>query len=94
MKKIGSIIEDNKHKNRPKNLSQEFQVYGVYMCEELGDTTNYPLYMRLAKTVSRPVLEEALTFCKAYYSAKSKPKLFLWKLKQLKEEQKLKNPSN
>ncbi len=87
MKRLGKIIDEAKNINRPKNLSQEFQVFGVYLCEELGDT-NYPLYMRLAKTVPRPLLEEALNFCKEYYSAKSKPKLFLWKLKQLKEQQK------
>lgn len=70
-------------------MSQEFQVYAVYLCEALGDT-NYPLYMRLAKRTDRVLLEDALAFAKGYESAKSKPKVFLWKLKLLKEEAKAK----
>lgn len=91
MKKIGTIIGEKLNKNRPKNLSTEFQVFGVYLCEQLQDTTHYSLYMRLAKTVDRKLLEEALNFCKDYSSAKSLPKLFLWKLKQLKDETKIKS---
>ncbi len=86
MKKIASIIDDVKHKNRPKNLSTEFQVYGVYLCESLGDTDHYSLYMKLAKVTPRFLLEEALSFVKGYNAAKNKPRVFMWKLKQLKIE--------
>ena len=85
MKRLGSIIDEKNHSKRPKNLSREFQVFGVYLCENLGDT-NYPMYMRLAKTTDRAILNEALKFTRDYPKAKSKPKLFLWKLKQLKNE--------
>lgn len=87
MQKLSSLIGEKYNKNRPKNLSQEFQIYGVYLCESLGDD-NYPLYMRLAKRTDRALLEEALSFVKGYAAAKSKPKVFLWKLKLLKEEKK------
>lgn len=85
MQKLSGLIGEKFNRNRPKNLSQEFQVYGVYLCESLGDT-NYPLYMRLAKRVDRSILDEALNFTKGYTAAKSKPKVFLWKVKQLKIE--------
>ena len=49
MKSIKSIISETKHKDRPKNLSREFQVYGVYLAESLEDTKHYSLYIKLAK---------------------------------------------
>ena len=87
MKSIGKIIDEAKHKNRPKNLSQEFQVFGVYLAEQLDDTKHYSLYMKLAKNYSRGLLEEALTYAKGYYSAKSKARVFMWRLQQLKKSQ-------
>lgn len=85
MKAISKIIAETKHKNRPKNLSQEFQYYGVFLAEELEDTKHYSLYIKLAKEIDRKILEEALNFTKGYYSAKSKAKIFMWKLKQSKQ---------
>ncbi len=89
MKSIKTAIAEVKFKDRPKNLSKEFQVYGVYLAESLGDTTHYSLYIKLAKNINRDLLEEALTFTKGYYEAKSKPRVFMWKLHQLKSERKI-----
>lgn len=86
MKKIGQIIAEIKNPNRPKNLSKEFQVYGVYLAESLDDTKHYSLYMKLAKVYDRNLLDEALTYTKGYYKAKSKAKIFMWKLKELKTQ--------
>lgn len=85
VKKIGSLIDKVVEVKRPKNLSTDFQVYGVYLCEALGDSKNYPLYIKLAKLYDRALLEMALNFCKDYPAAKSKPRLFMWKLKQLRK---------
>lgn len=87
MKKLSSILEESRHKARPKNLSTEFQVYGVYLTEELGDLKHYALYIKLAQTLDRRLLEEALSYTKAYTSAKSKAKVFMWRLKQLRTDQ-------
>lgn len=85
MKSISKIIAETKFKDRPKNISHEFQMYGVYLAESLQDTKHYSLYIKLAKELDRKVLEEALNFTKGYTSAKSKAKVFMWKLKQLKQ---------
>lgn len=85
MKRIGEIIAEKQHPNRPKNLSREFQVYGVYLAESLDDTKHYSLYIKLAKTHQRVLLEEALSYAKGYRSAKSKAKIFMWKLQSLKK---------
>jgi hypothetical protein len=88
MKSIKAAIVEAKFKDRPKNIAHEFQMFGVYLAESLDDTKNYSLYIKLAKTLNRGLLEEALTFTKGYYSAKNKAKVFMWRLKQLKNEPK------
>lgn len=85
MKAIKAVIAETKFKDRPKNISQEFQMYGVYLAESLQDTKHYSLYIKLAKEVGRKLLEEALNFTKGYYQAKNKAKVFMWKLKELKK---------
>jgi len=84
MKKLSQIIIETKHKDRPKNLSQEFQVFGVYLAESLDDTKHYSLYIKLAKLTPRHLLEEALTYTKGYLKARNKAKVFMWRLEQLK----------
>lgn len=68
-----------------KYISREFQSYGIYLSEELGDYKHKSLYIKLAKTTHRSILEKTLSFVKDS-SAKNKGALFMWKLKQLKEE--------
>lgn len=85
MKSLGKIIAETKF-NRPKNLSTEFQVYGVYLAEQLGDTKRYSLYIKLAKDIPRELLNEALTYTKGFTNAKSKARVFMWRLKQLKQQ--------
>ena len=86
MKRISNIISETKFKDRPKNISHEFQFYGCFLAESLDDTKRYSLYIKLAKEVDRKILEEALNFTKAYYSAKSKAKIFMWKLSELRKK--------
>lgn len=86
MKKLSQVIDEIKFKDRPKNLTKEFQVYGVHLAETLEDTKHYSLYIKLAKLTPREILEDALNFCKDYPNAKSKARLFMWKLGQLKKE--------
>lgn len=93
MRSIGKIIDDTRFKNRPKNLSKEFQVYGVYLAEQLDDTKRYSMYIKLAKQYDRGILEEALNFAKGYNAAKSKPRVFMWKLTQLRKLQKELHPN-
>lgn len=85
MKSIKTAIAEVKFKDRPKNISKEFQIYGVYLAESLQDTKHYSLYIKLAKEIDRKLLEEALNFTKGYYGAKSKAKIFMWKLKELRK---------
>ncbi len=71
-----------------KYISREFQQYGYDLAEELGDLKHKALYIKLAKETPRSLLENARSFLKDANNAKSKGRLFMWKLKQLKEMQK------
>lgn len=88
MKKLSTILDERAHPDRPKNLSTEFQVYGVFLAESLDDTKHYSLYIKLAKVHQRALLEEALSYTKGYTKAKSKAKIFMWRLTQMIKDQK------
>jgi hypothetical protein len=84
MQRIGTILT----KFNPledKYISREFQAYGVYLSEILDDYKHKALYIRLAKTVPRAILEKALSFVKDS-KARSKGRLFMWKLKELRTQ--------
>jgi len=68
-----------------KYAKYEFQNFGLRLAKELNDTSHKSLYIKLAKEEKRILLEEALDFVKES-RAKSKPKLFMWKIKQLRIE--------
>lgn len=82
MQKLGDVLKLF-NPLEDKYISREFQSYGIYLSEELGDYKHRSLYIRLAKTVPRAILEKALTFVKDA-NARSKPKLFMWKMKELR----------
>jgi len=83
MQKIGSILQLF-NPVQDKYISREFQKYGIYLSEELGDYKHKALYIRLAKTVPRAVLEKALSFVKDA-NARNKGSLFMWKMKELRK---------
>ena len=78
---------------KDKYISREFQSYGIYLSEELDDYKHRGLYIRLAKTMHRSILEKALSFV-VDSNAKNKGALFMWKLSQLREnpESEIRNP--
>ena len=82
MQKIGTILRTF-NPLEDKYISREFQAYGVYLSEILDDYKHKALYIRLAKTVPRAILEKALSFVKDS-KARSKGRLFMWKLKELR----------
>ncbi len=65
-----------------KYISREFQSYGIYLSEQLNDIKHKALYIKLAKTLPRALLEKALSYTKDS-NFKRKGALFMWKLKQL-----------
>lgn len=68
-----------------KYISREFQDYGYRLAEELGDLEHKALYIKLAKTLPRKILEQARNFVKDAIGARNKARLFMWKLKELRK---------
>jgi len=89
MQKISDILKKF-DSDEDKYISFEFQKYGYELAKELGDLKNKSLYIKLAKDTPRGFLESAKNFVKDAYQVKSRPKLFMWKLAQLKKEAKIK----
>jgi len=77
-----NIKKDNRNKH-------EFQAYGNRLAEELSDTTKRSLYIKLAKNTDRNILESARLFAHGN-PGNSKAKSFMWKLNELKNDQKTK----
>ena len=65
-----------------KYISREFQAYGYYLAEMLNDLKHRSIYMKLAKTMPRAILDKALSYVRDA-NVKRKGALFMWKLKQL-----------
>lgn len=84
MQKVSQILSKF-DPQKDKYISREFQSYGIYLAEELGDYKHRSLYIKLAKTVHRAILEKALSFV-IDSNARNKIGLFMWKLKNLRTE--------
>ena len=85
--KVGDLLNQFQS-DKDKFISHEFQKYGFDLAEELGDLKHKALYIKLAKETPRGLLETAKNFVKDAYQVKSKAKLFMWKLSELKRAKK------
>ena len=88
MKSVGKILK-NFDPLKDKYISREFQSYGIYIAEQLDDYKHKGLYIKLAKTIHRSILEKARTFAQDS-NAKNKGALFMWKLAELRDLEKVK----
>ncbi|MFZ2201771.1 MAG: hypothetical protein WAV56_00045 [Microgenomates group bacterium] len=70
--------------DKQRRISREWQDYAYRLALELDDKAHTSLYMRLCKNTPRPILEEARVFVKGATNAKSKGRLFMWKVRELK----------
>jgi len=81
---IADILKKYEPKRDGKYISREFQDYGYRLAVELNDLSHKSLYIRMAKTVNRKILEMARSFCADAPNVRSKGRLFMWKVKELK----------
>jgi hypothetical protein len=80
------VIINNKH----KYVSKEYQYYGLRLAGKLGDKKRLTMYIKWAKEKPRVILERAYSFAIDYPSAKDRSRIFIWKVKELEKESKLK----
>lgn len=82
---LGDILKKFEGRSDGKYISQEFQDYGYRLAVDLNDMDHKSLYIRMAKTVPRQILEQARAFAVDADHAKSKGRLFMWKVSDLKK---------
>jgi len=83
---LGDLFTSFELEDKGGYISQEFQDFGYRMAVELNDMPHKSLYIKMAKNEDRLLLEKALSFVSDASTAKSKARLFMWKVKQLKTE--------
>ncbi len=83
---IGSLFDNYQVGDSGKYISREFQDFGYRLAVELDDLKHKSLYIKLAKNEERGLLEAARRFVIDADHARSKGRLFMWKLKELKKE--------
>ncbi len=94
MDKISKIIPGRVDpEEQQRYITQEFQDYGYRLACEMGEESRKAMYIKLAKTKPRFLLEQARSYVTDYPNAKNKGKLFLWKIKDLETKAKAKEAS-
>lgn len=86
------IAEMTTNSEKQQYISQEFQDFGYRLAVRLNDLTRKALYIKLAKSMPRALIEDAAAFATDYPNAKNKGKLFMWKLNELVGEYALSHP--
>ena len=79
-----------------KYVTREFQDYGIRLAYKLNDLGHKSLYIKLAKTVKRSLLEKAYRFSVDYpgMEGKNKGKLFMFALTKLQRGETLNEPES
>lgn len=84
MLSIFEIIQKKAINDAGGHITKEFQDYGYRLAVEFDDMRHKSLYIKMAKTIDRKILESARTFV-LDANATSKGRLFMWKVKELKK---------
>lgn len=82
----GSLFANYQLEDKGGYITQEFQDYGYRLAVELDDMPHKSLYIKMAKTYPRHILEKALSFV-TDSQARSKARLFMWKVRELKKQE-------
>jgi len=87
MRKLEDLLKDQQELfDGAKYITKEYQDFGYRLALKLGDLEHKALYIKLAKEEPRGVLEQALSFSIDYPQARNKARIFMWKLKEIRED--------
>jgi len=84
--KVSDVLKKYELDDKDKYISREFQKYGYDLAQELGDLKRVSYYIKLAKENPRGLIESARSFVKDATNVRSMPRLFVWKLTELKKK--------
>ncbi|NCN83032.1 MAG: hypothetical protein GW947_03620 [Candidatus Pacebacteria bacterium] len=83
---ISSVLARFGLEDKGGYITKEFQDYGYRLAVALDDMKHKSLYIKMAKSNDRNLLQEALSFVTDAHHAKSKARLFMWKVRELKNK--------
>jgi len=66
-------------------ITREFQDYGYRLACEMGEESKKGMYIRMAKTTDRAILERARTFVADALHVSNQGRLFMWAVGRLKK---------
>lgn len=89
MKSMQQVLQGFKLDDKGGYITKEFQDYGYRLACEMGEEKKKALYIKLAKTVDRRILERARTFVLDAQNVNNRGKLFIWSVSKLKRGEKL-----
>lgn len=84
MESVGDALLQKRFNKPQRNVSREFQWYGFELAESLGDLAHTGLYIKYAKELPRSMLERAKSYALDYPKARSRAKIFMLKLHDLR----------
>ena len=82
MQSLKQLIQTKNPVDKNKYVTREFQDFGYHLAEALGDMAHKSLYIKMAKSTDRSILQQALSFV-SDSNANNKGALFMWKVKQI-----------
>lgn len=86
---LRKVLEKYVLEDKGGYVTREFQDYGYRLACEMGEEQKKSMYIKLAKTVDRAILERARSFVADAKEVKNKGKLFLWMVGKLRKGEEL-----
>lgn len=89
MKSLKDVLTSYVLEDKGGYITREFQDYGYRLACEMGEEKRKAMYIKLAKTVDRAILERARSFVLDAKRVTNKGKLFMWAVGKLRRGEKL-----
>jgi hypothetical protein len=89
---ITDVLKGRQTQEVNKYVSREFQDYGYRLACEMGEEKRKAMYIKLAKTVDRALLERARSFVIDAPNVLNKGRLFMWALSRIRKGEPLSSP--
>lgn len=82
---VGDILQGYLLEDKGGYVTREFQDYGYRLACEMGEENRKSMYIKLAKTTDRAVLERARSFVADATHVDNPGRLFMWAVGKLKK---------
>ena len=82
---LGDLITGYQLEDKGGYITREFQDYGYRLACEMGEEEKKSMYIKLAKSVERGILERARSFVLDAPEVKHRGRLFMWAVGKLKK---------